>query len=368
MRSMRVVAVGIHKYASKTRAVERCAILIDLATGLGIPPLQIPLQYIVPGHRHNIFDDIGCLGETYETPLAVVLFHLPPSSSAPIKSFYNSRAQFRLLLSAPASANLANRYLRLIAPASTGPLLTVPPRHLRPILERRCHRAQPLSLLGPTRIRISCRAVSVETLRWATVACALLLFEYFVFADEAIKTYRGAFNSVAKHMGYTSAGSASGSVRLGVASPKFPLSSSRGASATLPVFIRKDTTQKRDSFDSFSNMSALYGSVSPLEYEDKEKALTLGEGDAHTLSLVDVGGMLPDYKVSDYSSSPSSSSSASSSASSDTESRGEEEGEIEVSSLHRTTMHIPSLPEPAHTRRSSGPDVPMPAVDAADIV
>jgi hypothetical protein len=44
--------------------------------------------------------------------------------------------------------------------------------------------------------------------------------------------------------------------------------------------------------------------------------------------------------------------------------------ELEVSSLHHAIVHIPipTLPEPAHTRRSSGPDVSMPVVDAADIV
>ncbi|KAJ7818248.1 hypothetical protein B0H13DRAFT_2379061 [Mycena leptocephala] len=150
-------------------------------------------------------------------------------------------------------------------------------------------------------------AASVETLRWVTVACALLFFAYFGFADETIKNYRGAFNSVAKRMGYTTAGSGMGD--------------------------------------------------------------GVNWGDAHALSLVDVGGMLPDYKVSDYSSSPSSSSSASSSASSDTESVGEEEeGEIEVSSLHCASVHIPSLLEPAHMRRSSAADVPMLVVDAADLV
>jgi pheromone a factor receptor len=92
----------------------------------------------------------------------------------------------------------------------------------------------------------------METLRWATVVCALLVFAYFGFADEAIKNYSGAFNSVAKRMGYTSAGSGSGMgstgcVRFSLSFPsqrsiQIPLSSSRGASATLPVFIRKDIT------------------------------------------------------------------------------------------------------------------------------
>ncbi|KAJ7840617.1 GPCR fungal pheromone mating factor, partial [Mycena leptocephala] len=86
---------------------------------------------IVQGHHYNIFEHIGCLGETYETPLAVVLFHLSPiptgAVSTIIKSFYNSRSQFRLLLSASAHANLnLNRYLHLMALASTDLLFTVP--------------------------------------------------------------------------------------------------------------------------------------------------------------------------------------------------------------------------------------------------
>ncbi|KAJ7822244.1 pheromone A receptor-domain-containing protein [Mycena leptocephala] len=205
-------------------------------------------------------------------------------------------------------------------------------------------------------------AASVETLRWATVACALLFFAFFGFADEAIKNYRGAFQSVAKRMGYSTAGSSRFSSTG--ATSKFPISSSSSRGATLPVFIRKDTTQKRDSFDSFSDMSASYGGISPLEY-DADKARVLGEGEydpekAHGLTLGDVSGMLPDYKESDYSSSA---------PSSDTESVHSDAEEIEVSSLHRASVHITlSPPEPAHVRRSGVPDGPMPVVDAADIV
>jgi hypothetical protein len=65
---------------------------------------------------------------------------------------------------------------------------------------------------------------------------------------------------------------------------KSPLSSSRGA--TLPVFIRKDTTQKRDSFDSFSDMSASYGGISPLEYDGGEKAGTLTLGDVSDVTTL----------------------------------------------------------------------------------
>jgi pheromone a factor receptor len=121
-------------------------------------------------------------------------------------------------------------------------------------------------------------------MRWATVACALLFFAYFGFADEVIKNYRGAFNSVAKRMGYSTTVSGMGDgvdwvrslarfssfvmlTSFHSATSKYPLSSSSSHGATLPVFIRKNTTQKRGSFDSFSDMSASYGGVSPLNYD-----------------------------------------------------------------------------------------------------
>ncbi|KAJ7875953.1 hypothetical protein B0H13DRAFT_2056102 [Mycena leptocephala] len=106
---------------------------------------------------------------------------------------------------------------------------------------------------------------SVEMLRWA-VACALLFFAYFGFADEAIKNYRGL--STGSGLSSTGATSKSPSLPLPPGVPPQPF-----------VFIRKDTTHMRDLFDSFSDMSASYGGTSPLEYEDKEKALILGDDD-----------------------------------------------------------------------------------------
>jgi hypothetical protein len=91
-----------------------------------------------------------------------------------------------------------------------------------------------------------------------------------------------------------------------------------------------------------SDMSASYGSISPLEY-DAEKALTLGDGDAHALTLGDVSGMLPDDKESDYSSF------APSSASSDTESVGGEEGEYLPS-----TARVCTSPSPRLSQRTRG--------------
>ena len=43
--------------------------------------------------------------------------------------------------------------------------------------------------------------------RWLVVACGLVFFAFFGFADEAQKHYKIAFASVVKRVGYTTTGS-----------------------------------------------------------------------------------------------------------------------------------------------------------------
>ncbi|KAJ7853007.1 hypothetical protein B0H13DRAFT_2581396, partial [Mycena leptocephala] len=77
---------------------------------------------------------------------------------------------------------------------------------------------------------------------------------------------------------------------------QIPLSSSRGgASATLPVFIRKDTTQKWDSFDLFSDVGVVWGHL-----DARVRCREGGNADARRVSR-----MLPDYSLSAPSSSSS---------------------------------------------------------------
>ncbi|KAJ7909596.1 pheromone receptor [Mycena leptocephala] len=228
----RLYQIASVRTVTKTRAEKRKAILIDLAIGLGIPILQIPLQYIVQGHRYNIFEDIGCLGETYETPVAVVLFHLPPiligCVSAvycllSIKSFYHRRAQFKELLASNNNLNL-NRYVRLMCLASTDLLFTIPLAiwvlwvnvkvvGLSPWIsweDTHSNFSRVVQVPGIYWRSDPYTVASLETLRWATVACSFLFFGYFGFADEAMKNYRSAFYSVAKRVGYSTAATSSG--------------------------------------------------------------------------------------------------------------------------------------------------------------
>ncbi|KAJ7430560.1 pheromone A receptor-domain-containing protein [Mycena latifolia] len=114
---------------------------------------------------------------------------------------------------------------------------------------------------------------SLETTRWATVACMFLF--YFGFTDAALKNYRSvlssngcSFNSNAK---------------------------AAGLGSMLPVFIRKETVQKRDacscaSFNwdtSFSDMSASFAGISYVGSDAFDKESSFG-----VLMVHDVGGLL----------------------------------------------------------------------------
>ncbi|KAJ7055539.1 STE3-domain-containing protein [Mycena amicta] len=376
----RLYQIASVRSVTKTRAEKRRAIIIDLAIGLGLPLLQIPLQYIVQGHRYNIFEDIGCLGETYETPVAVVLFHLPPiligCVSAvycvlSIRAFYASRAQFKELLSSSNTNLNLNRYVRLMALASVDLMFTIPLAIWVLYVNVAVVGLSPWISWADTHSNFSrvvqvpgfiwrsdpLSVASIETLRWATVFCAFVFFGFFGFADEAMKNYKTALSSVARRVGLSTAGSTTLG-GTGMLSSNGTGSKSRGTGPSLPVFIRKETSHKRDSLDSFSS-----DGLDSLSYIDREKSFAGAESFSGAmdksfgaLSLQDVGGLLPapDYK-SEIGVSPVESSGSGSSLAGDSDAE-----EIDVSSLHRASVFIPApAPTPTHTQ----PDVPVPAHD-----
>ncbi|KAF7312806.1 Pheromone B alpha 1 receptor [Mycena kentingensis (nom. inval.)] len=297
----RLYQIACVRSVTRSKAEQRRAILIDLAIGLGLPVLQIPFQYIVQGHRYNIFEDIGCLGTTYETPLAILFFHLPPILLGcvsgvycilSIRAFYKSHVQFREILSSSNTNLNLNRYLRLMALASLDLLFTIPlavwvlytnvaVTGLSPWIswaDTHSNFSRVVQVPGIIWRSDPMSAASLETLRWLTVFAAFLFFGFFGFADEAQKHYKLAYNSVAKRVGLSTIGSATLAGSSGATSSKGTSSKSRGTdtnttgnSRSLPVFIRKETSQKRDSISSVS--SAGLDSLSYIEQE-KEEAMS----------------------------------------------------------------------------------------------
>jgi len=278
---------------TKSKAEKHRDVMVDLAIGLGIPILEMILQYIVQGHRFNIYEDIGCYPMTYNTPPAYVLVYTWPVAISMVSAVYcvltirtlaKRRADFNKMLAGNDNLN-SSRYLRLMGLAATELCLGIPWGTYASLYLNIHAFGSTESLINPwiswksvhanfsyvgqfPAIEWKLRPIGIITLelsRWSSVICAFIFFAFFGFAQEARKNYRLALHSVAKRVGYTTLGFQSGvSSSFGSGQPN---TSTIGRS-TIPVFISRETTSKRDSYASFST----------------------------NLTLGDVGGALDDVK------------------------------------------------------------------------
>ncbi|KAG1796922.1 pheromone A receptor-domain-containing protein [Suillus plorans] len=215
---------------AKTHAValtdeaKRRAILIDTLICVLFPMIVVALQYVVQGHRFDIYEDIGCYPFIYNTLPAFFL-----SDSWPIiiglvssvycglslKAFYLRRAQFTRFLKSNKSLS-ASRYFRLMALAMAEILCTIPLASFIIWLNSAAHPVEPWiswenvhydfsrvmqypSVLWTTNYLL---VVAIQLTRWLVVFCAFTFFAFFGFAAEARKNYGIAFWWVAKIFGF----------------------------------------------------------------------------------------------------------------------------------------------------------------------
>ncbi|KIK94946.1 hypothetical protein PAXRUDRAFT_141805 [Paxillus rubicundulus Ve08.2h10] len=279
---------------TKTRAQKRRDVMVDLAIGLGLPLIEMCLHYIVQGHRFNIFQEVGCYPFTWNTPPAYALVFCWPIAIGLVSAYYCvrtirelsiRRAQFKELLSA--NKNLSSsRYFRLMGLAGVEVICTVPLGAYSIYLNATAQPIQRWVSWANTHYDFSrvgqypsvvwhenqLTVISIQLSRYFIIICALIFFAFFGFADEAMRNYRLAYQSVVKRVGISTIGSfaATGSWSVNGTHPDM---SSR--SGTMPVFITQQTERKRDSLASFST----------------------------DLSLGDYGGALDDVKKDPYSSS-----------------------------------------------------------------
>ncbi|KAI5119269.1 hypothetical protein M0805_007271 [Coniferiporia weirii] len=204
---------------------KRRAVCEDLATGLGIPVIQMVLQYIVSAHRFNIFEDIGCLPVTYNVWLAY-----PLSATWPIviglvsamycvltlRALYKRSTEFNELFAMSPSFNV-NRYFRLMALASTELLCTTPFAVYSIYLNLTTGPLIPYRGWADLHFNYSQvdqfpaviwhlnhqAVISLELNRWLVVACAFIFFGFFGFAEEARNNYRALFLRTASRFGHT---------------------------------------------------------------------------------------------------------------------------------------------------------------------
>lgn len=371
-----------------TKAEKRRAIMVDLAIGLGIPILEMILQYIPQGHRFDIFEEIGCFPYTYNTPVAFALVGIWPVIIGlvsavycvlSIKAFYKRRAQFKELLSS--NNNLSsNRYFRLMALAGIEVIGTVP-MGIWAIVVNAQLGVEPWLGWADTHYDFSrvgqipalqWRQVpdlvrGLELARWSVVGCAIIFFAFFGFADEARKNYRLMINSVAKRMGYSTFGtSTAGHSTLdgSVSWLKRKGSKSGGTTGSrggLPIFVTKETNRKRDSLDSFTSASLKDSSFNEKALGASFGALSIKSVDFHlsppSASSDDGDSMKPPS----YPSSPAT---------------DNDDDDIEISSVRRlstaSAIVVPTPPAPV-LNLSNAPrhvvDIPSPAKqDPAEVV
>ncbi|KAH7882764.1 pheromone A receptor-domain-containing protein [Phlebopus sp. FC_14] len=236
-----------------TRAEKRRAILIDSLICVLFPLVFIALQYIVQGHRFDIYEDVGCYPFIYNT---IVAFFL--SDSWPIiiglisavycglslRAFYYRRAQFNKFLASNTSLN-SSRYFRLMALAIIEIMLTIPLASFMIWLNSAAQPVEPWISWDNTHAEFSrvgqypsvvwmqnhLLVVAMELTRWFVVVCAFIFFGFFGFAAEARKNYRAAFCAVAKGLGFTHAQSQSQQT-LSAFPPRIP----RLSHGSLPIY------------------------------------------------------------------------------------------------------------------------------------
>ncbi|KAF8149756.1 pheromone A receptor-domain-containing protein [Mycena galopus ATCC 62051] len=221
----RLYKIASCQTVSVSKAEKRRAVLVDLAIGLGIPLIQMPLQFVVQGHRYNILENIGCYPTTYNVTLAYPITYLWPNIInlvsccyvvLTLRAFMRRRAQFAQFLSNN-SGLTATRYFRLMALASLELFLNLPIATYGLYLSASRSSIAPWVSWDVTHAdffdieqvpAIIWRAdghaeATVELSRWASVVCALAFFTFFGFAAEARKHYRLAFWAIAKRCGFT---------------------------------------------------------------------------------------------------------------------------------------------------------------------
>lgn len=352
----RLYYIACIRVVTTTKADRLRGIMVDLAIGVGLPVLIMILRMclnfpgtlyifltsladtIPQGHRFNIYEDLGCLPDTYSVwpiypilYLPVILIGLTSGTYAimTIITLGKNLSQFKSLL--PGNPNInSNRIIRLMCLASLDILFTLP----------FCSWAIYLQAQTPLQPWISWAWVhldfyvvdqipaliwrstalseaDLESNRWIVVVCAFLFFAFFGFADEARKNYRTAFQSVAKRVGMSTSSfgnSATSSDFLGtyvsfILQTIFPsltyiysyrmkskiIGSSGKVRPVIPLFVHQDMLRRHDSMDSFDmsigDVSGALSEKSDLEKQDFSSTLSYG-----ALSIADVGGALEDTK------------------------------------------------------------------------
>ncbi|KIK89782.1 hypothetical protein PAXRUDRAFT_831769 [Paxillus rubicundulus Ve08.2h10] len=219
-------------------------IVVDVSIGVGLPCVVMALQYVVQGHRFNIFEQIGCYPATMNTLPAYFLVFMWPLLVGLISMVYAActfrlaliqKSRLREMLHTGCSMS-AGRYWRLMALCTTEIIFTVP-LSLYAIIMNAVSKP-PMPYVSWVYIHWGFSAIgqypsvawqtspasiaSLEVTRWCLVLCAFVVFAFFAWTEECRDFYRHAFWSVGRRVG------------VSIAFPMYRESLPR--KATLPIY------------------------------------------------------------------------------------------------------------------------------------
>ncbi|KAI0283496.1 GPCR fungal pheromone mating factor [Russula brevipes] len=218
----RLYKIATANVTMATGAEKRRAVVVDLLIGFGIPILQITAQYVVSGHRYDIFEDVGPYPVTVNMPPAYFLVWAWPAAIGAVSAIYGVRTivafykrERRLGEMLSSSYRLTqSHYLRLMVLASVDALITVPFAIFVIVANTKLgvtpwvswddtHSDYSRVVKVPSFIWKNDykMARSLEVTRWRLVLSAFIFFAFFGFAKEARQHYRLAYRSIARRIG-----------------------------------------------------------------------------------------------------------------------------------------------------------------------
>ncbi|KAG6329810.1 hypothetical protein ID866_9278 [Astraeus odoratus] len=207
---------------SQDRQDRRREIIIDICIGIGLPCIIMALQYVVQGHRFDIFEQVGCWPATYDTLPAYFLIFMWPVVIGMIsivyavltfRQAYIHRKRLRAMLESSYDIS-TGRYCRLMALCMAEITFTVTLGIYSLVLNIGAH-INPyiswdnvhfdFSRVGqfPSVVwqSVPVTAVSLEFSRWCYILCAFVIFGFFGWGKEARESYQRALQVIVRCTG-----------------------------------------------------------------------------------------------------------------------------------------------------------------------
>jgi pheromone a factor receptor len=268
----RLYAIAAVRNAQVTQAEKRRHIMLDTCICFIFPIIIVALQYIVQGHRFDIFEEVGCYPAIVNTLLTYFIFLMWQPLLGLISAAYcvmallafrRRQVEFNQFLSTNKSLTIS-RYFRLMALAMIEIMITTPVALFNIIMNLKTP-LDPWVSWEDTHFNFSRvgqfpallwrqnpdAIVSIQLTRSITIVGALIFFMFFGFAEEARKNYAAAIQTCLRVTRLD---------RLTKLRPSksplksFALKAKLDTQDTLPTYMPPSLSSQKRPFSSYSNI------------------------------------------------------------------------------------------------------------------